>query len=806
MPALDQLFAPATPASPPSFSTSQAWEARVTRVTSDGVFVVVEGFDQTLEWGPCLPASATAHVGQHVTVVMSNRGRPWLMGGSGDGGGPPGPQGPIGPTGPLGPTGPPGPDGLRGPTGPTGPLGPQGLQGPLGPTGATGPTGPTGATGPTGDTGATGPPGTVYDSDQIGTVKTWTGLVIPNNWMLADGRQLSRVSYAQLYAALGGASSPWGQGDGSTTFNIPDLRDRMLVGASAGKPAAATGGEATHTLTNAEMPVHGHGNATGAGTSGLVSNDHSHTFSGTTGTQNQNHSHPGSTAGPSWQGTQGLNVWAPSGGANFVAITFGATLVGGDARKYDDFNHVHNFTTGAETQGITHNYSGTTSGISANHSHAVPALTINNDGGGAAHNNMPPWCAVALIIKVTGVQVDPGGALVGATGQRGAIWYIYNGTGTPAAGTFVGELNGDWAIRKTDGQNFQRVSGAWVDQGFTNRSTAIVTAARAYLANNFITPGNAWGKIPLDTVATGYDPAGLWDAVNHRFVAKTAGFYQVNGSVMWSTSTWTGFTQSAIYKNGVNVARGAGVYQSDDVGVRGRPVADVVYLNPGDYVELWGYSYTNFSLYLGDPANSNYLSLTLITAGPGPQGPVGPPGPAFGGQAIDFTNVVAPGVIATFTGLNGNVDLTYEVLLDLMVLNCAANFTVFLRPNGASTGFIQMWSQPYTADASNVASNAPVMGSGGGFQAGNSGWGVGGRLQSTTRISARCINTPQPMGRGSTHQGHYIPNIDGNHLMMWNGASNWWDGSTNITSLQVAIPNGSAGMQVSGRATLRVVS
>jgi microcystin-dependent protein len=170
--------------------------------------------------------------------------------------------------------------------------------------------------------------------------------------------------------------------------------------------------------------------------------------------------------------------------------------------------------------------------------------------------------------------------------------------------------------------------------------SATITAARAYLTATFVTPENTWTKIPLDTVAAGFDPANLWEPTNHRFVAKTAGFYQVNGCIQWGTSVWTGFTQSAIYKNGVNVARGAGVHQTDDVGVRGRPVADLIHLNAGDYVELWGYSYVNFSLYAGDPTNSTYLSLAQITAGSGPKGDRGPQGPPGNAQeGVDVGDV-----------------------------------------------------------------------------------------------------------------------------------------------------------------------
>ena len=44
----------------------------------------------------------------------------------------------------------------------------------------------------------------VYDTDQIGTVKAWAGSAIPTNWMLCDGRALSRTTYSELFHALGG--------------------------------------------------------------------------------------------------------------------------------------------------------------------------------------------------------------------------------------------------------------------------------------------------------------------------------------------------------------------------------------------------------------------------------------------------------------------------------------------------------------------------------------------------------------------------------------------------------------------------
>lgn len=80
---------------------------------------------------------------------------------------------------------------------------------------------------------------------------------IPNGWLYCDGSAISRTEYEELYSVIGGA---YGSGNGSTTFNLPDLRGRFLFGWADGYPSlgSAGGGEASHTLTTAEMPAHRH--------------------------------------------------------------------------------------------------------------------------------------------------------------------------------------------------------------------------------------------------------------------------------------------------------------------------------------------------------------------------------------------------------------------------------------------------------------------------------------------------------------------------------------------------------------------
>jgi microcystin-dependent protein len=50
---------------------------------------------------------------------------------------------------------------------------------------------------------------------------------VPAGWLPCDGRAIDRIAYSSLFAAIG---ETWGNGDGTTTFNIPDLRGRTTIG------------------------------------------------------------------------------------------------------------------------------------------------------------------------------------------------------------------------------------------------------------------------------------------------------------------------------------------------------------------------------------------------------------------------------------------------------------------------------------------------------------------------------------------------------------------------------------------------
>lgn len=93
------------------------------------------------------------------------------------------------------------------------------------------------------------------DTLPIGTMILWSGTNTPQNWLLCDGREVSRETYNELFAIIG---TTWGAGDGSTSFNLPNYTDRFPIGAGGDVDLAETGGEKEVTLTVEQIPSHSH--------------------------------------------------------------------------------------------------------------------------------------------------------------------------------------------------------------------------------------------------------------------------------------------------------------------------------------------------------------------------------------------------------------------------------------------------------------------------------------------------------------------------------------------------------------------
>lgn len=91
-----------------------------------------------------------------------------------------------------------------------------------------------------------------------GMVSQFAGAAAPTGWLLCDGTAISRTTYANLFAAIG---TNYGTGDGSTTFNLPNLQGRVPVGKAASGTFAslnATGGVESTPLTVSHIPQHAH--------------------------------------------------------------------------------------------------------------------------------------------------------------------------------------------------------------------------------------------------------------------------------------------------------------------------------------------------------------------------------------------------------------------------------------------------------------------------------------------------------------------------------------------------------------------
>ena len=102
----------------------------------------------------------------------------------------------------------------------------------------------------------------LLDTTPIGKIVMYAGSSAPRGWLLCQGQAVSRTTYAKLFSVIG---TTYGSGDGSTTFNVPDMRGRSPLGVGNGDATGHTnhtlgqkGGEETHTLTVNEMPSHRH--------------------------------------------------------------------------------------------------------------------------------------------------------------------------------------------------------------------------------------------------------------------------------------------------------------------------------------------------------------------------------------------------------------------------------------------------------------------------------------------------------------------------------------------------------------------
>lgn len=205
----------------------------------------------------------------------------------------------------------------------------------------------------------------------VGTIIDFAGPNNPAGYLECDGSPVSRAKYSELFAVLGTA---WGSGDGSSTFNVPDLRGRVAIGSGTGTAGGATAHSLADKGGDQRMRSHGHGHS-------LTLPNHVHSMAHT---HKMNHRH---------QVNAGWNT-ATSGvdRITYGQVAAGSTDYGLGGNTSNPFIKPCNDNTQAASTSNTGNPT-TTPGISG---------SISSAGGGTqteAEANMPPYAAVRKLIK-----------------------------------------------------------------------------------------------------------------------------------------------------------------------------------------------------------------------------------------------------------------------------------------------------------------------------------------------------------------------------------------------------------------------
>ena len=113
------------------------------------------------------------------------------------------------------------------------------------------------------------------------TIVPWSSASVPSGFLECNGQAVSRSTYSALFAII---ATTYGTGDGSSTFNVPNLQDNVAVGKSNNKALASSGGAntvtstgnvggstANATLSTPQLASHSH--SSGANPGGGYSND-----------------------------------------------------------------------------------------------------------------------------------------------------------------------------------------------------------------------------------------------------------------------------------------------------------------------------------------------------------------------------------------------------------------------------------------------------------------------------------------------------------------------------------------------------
>ena len=429
--------------------------------------------------------------------------------------------------------------------------------------------------------GGSGGGGSTGDGDLVGTIKPWAGLIAPNQYAFAYGQELSRTTFNALYTAITYSTSvsctsgsptltnvsdttqisigshvelsctapgttvisktaitvtlsansaitsdvtalffPWGNGNGSTTFNLPDLRGYAIAGRDN------MGGIAAGRLTTAYFNPGGTSDPDALGAAGGTQSHAmtllelvAHTHTGTTGTESATHVHSGTTN--SGNANISSNAQKLTGGSQYNNTGAGSL---GNA-DVSDTGHTHTFTSGIESATHTHSFTTASTGSTAAFSVVQPTLTLNYIIKTTPDTASSVSTGVTSLGSMTGdIACGTGllctGNIISATGGGGG------GGGSPGgpsnsvqfnnSSSFDGSANLTWVSPKLS----IGAIGTTGELGIAGTTSGNVTQTVQAVAG---TPTVTWGTSSGTPVVTASAPLAITAATGNLVVTGAAG-------------------------------------------------------------------------------------------------------------------------------------------------------------------------------------------------------------------------------------------------------------------------------------------
>ena len=209
-----------------------------------------------------------------------------------------------------------------------------------------------------------------------GAVQMFGGDSAPSGWLLCDGTAVSRSAYADLFSVIG---TTYGAGDGSTTFNLPDLQDRFPIGKSGTRALGTTGGSETIDL------AHSH-----------TVDGHTHSLS--TASLNHRHSLGISLSGGSHAHSAHISLYSLIGDTYDMVHDGNSANVGSEGHGHDLWLNDDCMSNGEHS----HSYSGNTGYSNPSHNHGGATGSASpgtNSQLSATQSVLPPYQVVNYIIK-----------------------------------------------------------------------------------------------------------------------------------------------------------------------------------------------------------------------------------------------------------------------------------------------------------------------------------------------------------------------------------------------------------------------